>query len=100
MLIAGFTLVFHVNMCDKPVIQVDVVGPLDFPQQFRKKPKFPVTLAKHELWRCFPVGAAHVLCKAGTFIHPLQSASQKDKNGGHYYTFWLEKGSRCITEIA
>lgn len=72
MLIAGFTLVFHVNMCDKPVIQVDVVGPLDFPQQFRKKAKFPVKLAKHELWRCFLIGAAHVLCKAGTFIHPLQ----------------------------
>lgn len=40
-------------------------------------------LAKFELWHCFLEGASHVLCKAGTLIHVLQSAPQRDKNGGH-----------------
>lgn len=58
-------------------------GAFGFTQQFRKKKsKSPVKLAKHELWHCFLVGAAHVLCKAGSLIQLMQRASQKDKNGG------------------
>jgi len=64
-------------------MQVDVVGPLDFSSNLEKK-KSPVKLAKHELWCCFRTGAAHMLRKAGTLIHLLKSASQKEKYGEHY----------------
>lgn len=94
MLIAGFTLVFHVNMCDKPVIQVDVVGPLDFPQQFRKKQNSQWS------WLSMNFDVASLLELPTCFVKQGPSFIPcKDKNGGHYYTFWLMLHYRnCVKE--
>lgn len=99
MLIAGFTLVFHVNMCDKPVIQVDVVGPLDFPQQFRKNQNSQWS------WLSMNFGVASLLelptcfVKQGPSFIPCKLLPRKTKMGDIIIHFGLRRAHAALQKL-